>query len=899
MDQYRENLLSAMRIIAVPLREDRYIRRTSRREIRHSNLKYAGWKYENGLGRHLTPEELAADGAGMYVMDDPTADAVTDENLTRAMTLNENLKGFGWTLAPKDIVWCAKYPEVMPELYKQIKELTPQVTADPMYPDFPNQVMEMSEAQFRFDQLLHYFSTYGIEALTGTEVSRGWLPPAEKTDKVKEDKTLLRAKTLELTEEQYMYSLPLQRIAEKRERMTLQEKTILSEIGRVTAQAYLDAKKDDREAAGKILENPYLWSPSPTDSLADRWEGLRKVGIMDEASSLFHSPAREVFWLFGRMDTHEFIPMENYEHKAPGMFAFKENAAPLFVQLVRMNEAGRYIAAGDRLPDMEADTRIETADVLRGLCANSGDAMRCIGKYMDGHGWHLATSEKKLFSHLIDIYRPADLQENLSLSEKKRDRNIEILKRIDYAKYTHDMQSAIVFRDAKNLTSWEAQARKEIENRESGALEFVSKRPGQMLRMLSMINRAGYGEKEIEDALKKNAEKLSTQSLLSVLNAEPGACANQYNRQKEDRLGSEIYKAAFAAEHSRSPEKAKYAKAQAEKTTRQKARMKEKEKERQTAREDVAEAVRKEARAALREKLRAIDTPLRGKKVAIKEGPFDLGKMIADPARNSRDGGYIPSSTPYEIPADAKIVRAFVYWNDRNRVDVDLHALAETKDGNDVHIGWNKDYRAKELGLVFSGDITHSNAAEYIDIDVQKTDARYVGVSLDLYSGENKFSEVETAFAGLMAVKETGEDVKLYSPKNCFFTQDMKNVDSRGYQLGFIDVQERKLYFIGKETEREVEPVMPPLQGVEEWQTSVKDYLEMLLEEQGAENIGGNERDADIVLTLTKPETEKEVSLLDNNFFYDARPAEEERVPAVFDKVPEAEPERRDEDVER
>ena len=91
---------------------------------------------------------------------------LTNDALTKAVTLNENLASLGFTLKPNDIVKIASSPSVE-TLYDDISSMMSSVEAKPMYPDFPTQVMDMDEAQFRLHQIIHYFSTYGIEALTG------------------------------------------------------------------------------------------------------------------------------------------------------------------------------------------------------------------------------------------------------------------------------------------------------------------------------------------------------------------------------------------------------------------------------------------------------------------------------------------------------------------------------------------------------------------------------------------------------------------------------------------------------------------------------------------------------------------------------------------------------------
>lgn len=98
-----------------------------------------------------------------------------ENNLIKAVTVNDELVNIGYTLSPKDIVKLSR-SENLDGFFEYVKSLVGEVKAHPLYPDFPSQVMKLSEAQFRFHQILHYMSTYGMEEIMGTPVSRGWLP---------------------------------------------------------------------------------------------------------------------------------------------------------------------------------------------------------------------------------------------------------------------------------------------------------------------------------------------------------------------------------------------------------------------------------------------------------------------------------------------------------------------------------------------------------------------------------------------------------------------------------------------------------------------------------------------------------------------------------------------------
>ena len=107
--------------------------------------------------------------------------ALTDEKVAQAVTVNEELRNLGYTLAPGDLLLLAGSPSLF-SFAEHFRSLLPDVTAPPMYPDFPLQVMEMEEAEFRLHQLAHYFSTYGLEKFFGVEVKRGWLPDVAATE---------------------------------------------------------------------------------------------------------------------------------------------------------------------------------------------------------------------------------------------------------------------------------------------------------------------------------------------------------------------------------------------------------------------------------------------------------------------------------------------------------------------------------------------------------------------------------------------------------------------------------------------------------------------------------------------------------------------------------------------
>ncbi|MEE3456055.1 MAG: hypothetical protein VZQ29_10565, partial [Succiniclasticum sp.] len=179
------------------------------------------------------------------------------------------------------------------------------------------------------------------------------------------------------------------------------------------------------------------------------------------------------------------------------------------------------------------------------------------------------------------------------------------------------------------------------------------------------------------------------------------------------------------------------------------------------------------------------------------------------------------------------------------------------------HVGWNAGFR--ERGVCHSGDITHSDAAEYIDIDLSQN-LRYVTLNVDLFDGHNGFRDIDECFVGLMAVKKYKENVRLYDPANCFFTHDLMQ-DTRFLNYGYIDVLNRYVRFVGKPFTRDF---ASHLDRDHDASFYVQEYLDILFKAQGAVPVQTQE-EADLVLTVGKSTFPGAISLIDNNFFLDAQ----------------------------
>lgn len=632
----------------------------------------------------------------------------TNQTLIEAVTLNENLISLGYVLKPEDVIRLSK-DKTLYTFYNTIQSLIDNIEANPMYPNFPIQVMEMDEATFRFHQLVHYFSTYGIESLFDGEVKKGWLPSVASTKKTERDSLKLDAKVIELLTLEEAYTKPLQKILAKRERMTIPECQIVA-------------------------------------------EACKNVPF-----SFFQSLS---------------IP-------------FKENLLKIF-QIIFDNTEG--------------DSRIQ---LLHALCQHTGDVLRCADYTISQKRYKLKKAERRAFVHLLETYPIADFKANLMLSHKKEKRNKVVLNYMNFNEFSRSKEHKKIVFEFRNgqLKSWEGEAKALLASQDADVLNFIAKRPGLMLRWVAWLIRLGYAPQEIANKLSENVETISLQTLVTTLTH----FGQEFDEDKQVE-STQVYNVFYEV---------------------------------------------------LSKRLEALNTPLKSHKIFIDEGMFSFADSLIECNTKSEEGGYIRSGLAVRIPEDVKRLRFFVYWDDKQRVDVDLHASGLLIDGRPLHIGWNSSF--KEYGVCFSGDITHSNAAEYIDVDLSRDEVDYINANINIYSGKPNFKSIEKCFVGIMGVNDLGERVRLYDPANCFFSHNLQS-DNSSINYGYIDVQRRLLVFDGKQRDGY------SFEKLKRSCFSLKEYIKMLIESQGAKVVKDKEK-ADFILSIEKVEAENNLSLIDENFF--------------------------------
>lgn len=636
---------------------------------------------------------------------------VTDEDLVRAMTFNTEINNLGYTLKPNAIIKLAKTsPEVMNTALKYFKDAIGDVKAKPMYPNFPTQVMKMDEAVLRFHQMLHYFSTYGVEEIYKTKVSVGWLPNVDDTEKTESDYALLDNKVLDvmLIDDAVDYSYKT--ICSMRERFTIPQMEIIMHI-------------------------------------------VRYYGF----------------------DTSIEI-------------AFKENMYELFCH---------QLTGGARKINQYK------------FCQHTGDIWKCVDYIKNNKNYKLHTSEKKFITRLLESYPVQDFEANLIISNKSAENVKYMLKWIDFDTFSRSLPHKECVRKLRNneLRSWEGKAKIKIFNGDPETVKYIAKRPGMLLRWVTLLVRNGFKTGDITNELLSNIDKLSTQTLITLSNHFSKEDVKKYDKTDYDTAELAYLRILFTSLVVAT-----------------------------ISNKDIPEFV--------------------DKKIYVDMSKYDTEISSIECNEKSAEGGYIRSGLAYKIPDGIDIIRFFVYWNDEDRVDLDLHGTCIDKNGRGCLTGWNSSYKNK--CAVFSGDIAHSDAAEYIDMKLDEI--KLARFSINSYTGQH-FKDIDEVFIGMMAVKQVNEKVKLYDPKNCFFTHFLKS-DFSGINYGYIDGERRCLVFIGKEgmcydTSKLNVPTF-----------SLANYLSALLINY---NVVDSKEDADLMLTMEKSDQDNSISLLDNNFFFDRK----------------------------
>jgi hypothetical protein len=189
-------------------------------------------------------------------------------------------------------------------------------------------------------------------------------------------------------------------------------------------------------------------------------------------------------------------------------------------------------------------------------------------------------------------------------------------------------------------------------------------------------------------------------------------------------------------------------------------------------------------------------------KVYVADNFYKLG-MPTNTSASGKGIDVLPTGS--RMPVNGTKVRTFVHW--KNAFDIDSSLIVVNKDDSLSTMGWFN-YSGKGYGndILFSGDITGSNGAEYFDIDLDALAARGC-------------KYVIQTFHGYMSKLDSGEIYAGYQNKENFNTKawDPKNIemqfrvfgDSRGCVAFAIDVQNREVIILNQIVDSDDRVVKP------------------------------------------------------------------------------------------
>ena len=498
---------------------------------------------------------------------------------------------------------------------------------------------------------------------------------------------------------------------------------------------------------------------------------------------------------------------------------FHENALMLLEQALRSSKHTPVEAYVQRAQHFAA----HPGDVIKFIM----HLRACIGPQE-----HFPTSWRRRLVALLESYPAWSLAENLTLDRERSLRALELLSYNRFSKQAEHRAAVDALRDG-TLRSWASKKEAAYASGDVDAIvRVLSERPGIMLREVVRMIRVGVPAEAIEQVLRES--KLSLATLLNTI-AKLSAPFDQLKRihSREERLNYldylEMSNGLECPEGILDPQ----------------------EVERENGiRAQAAQIMR----SLLRERLRALETPLRGKRVMLDTQGYDLAHSCVLTNMAKGVSSYFAPGMAMRIPEEARCVRFFVFWDDRSkRVDLDLHATTDTG----MHVGWNGAYF--NSGMIMSGDITHStDAVEYLDVEPEeaaKAGNKYVTLTLHYFNG-GTFNEVATAFTGLLVVDKVDPDYKLYQSENVLMRNDLAELRANRIEICRIDVVNR---------------CVVPLMGGDapaETTFTAEAFLSDLLAAQDATLVESEEElgEDGVKLTVGKA-AEGEVSLIDNGWF--------------------------------
>ena len=173
----------------------------------------------------------------------------------------------------------------------------------------------------------------------------------------------------------------------------------------------------------------------------------------------------------------------------------------------------------------------------------------------------------------------------------------------------------------------------------------------------------------------------------------------------------------------------------------------------------------------------------------------DAFNKIGMPTNTSASGkGVDVLPTGSRLPCTGSAIRTFVHW--KNACDIDSSLIITDNNDNLSVEGWFS-YGNKSYGndILFSGDITGYNGAEYFDIDLDALAAKGYKYVVQTFHGYCSKLDSGEIYAGYQNKKNL--NTKAWDPKNIEMQFKVFG-DSRGCVAFAIDIQNREVIILNQ-----------------------------------------------------------------------------------------------------
>lgn len=189
-------------------------------------------------------------------------------------------------------------------------------------------------------------------------------------------------------------------------------------------------------------------------------------------------------------------------------------------------------------------------------------------------------------------------------------------------------------------------------------------------------------------------------------------------------------------------------------------------------------------------------------KVYVAENFYKLG-LPTNTSASGKGLDVLPIGS--RVPCTGSAIRTFVHW--KNAYDIDSSLIVVDANGNLSTEGWFS-YGAKSYGndILFSGDITGANGAEYFDIQLDSLAAKGYKYVVQTFHGYNSKLDCGEIYAGYQ--NKTNLNTRAWDAKN-IETQFRVVGDSRGCVAFAIDIQNREMIILNQIVESDDRVVRP------------------------------------------------------------------------------------------